>query len=36
MMFKRIKDSILKYRQLMEAEANAVQELYEKFKTKLK
>ncbi len=35
-MLKKIKGSIMKYRELMEAEANAVEGLYEKFKAKLK
>jgi hypothetical protein len=35
-MLKKIKGSIMKYRELMETEANAVEGLYEKFKAKLK
>ncbi len=35
-MLKKIKGSIMKYRELMEAEASAVEGLYEKFKAKLK
>jgi hypothetical protein len=35
-MIKKIKGSILKYRELMEAEADVMEGLYEKFRAKIK